>query len=253
MTEVLPPTVSTAQIDVVHSTCARHRLGNDLPAVEAGPRGHTTLPADRIPVEAVPRRDVAGRVRGQGVRMIMIRHGATGDHARDDIQGPGGGPGLSPRGYRQALGVANRLVIGQEAIGAVYSTPLTSAVQTARLIATALHLPLSYDLPAPDRTSHSDSVESRSAEVRQMGECLERIIERHPGETVILVCHRASIIAAELYFRLAPLESAIGAVDHAGITEWECVPVENPESRLRRWQRLRHNDIAHRMFEALGE
>ncbi|MGW0183361.1 histidine phosphatase family protein [Nocardia sp. NPDC003345] len=183
----------------------------------------------------------------------MVRHGATGDHARDDIQGPHGGPGLSPRGYRQAMGVANSLVIGQEAISAVYSTPLTSAVQTARLVATALHLPLSYDLPAPDRAPDRHSIDRRSAGVRQMGECLERIAESHPSETVILVCHRSSIIAAELYFQRAPLRCAIVEVDHAGITEWECVPVGEAESGVRRWQRIRHNDIAHRMFEALGE
>lgn len=182
-----------------------------------------------------------------GVRIIMIRHGETGAHARDDVEGPQG-----PRGLRQALGVANRLVIRQEAISAVYTTPLTCAVQTAEPIAMALDL-LLCELPAPDyiHEPHPKGASSWSAWVRRMGECIDRITDRHRSGNVVLVCHRASIIAAEQFFLRASLEHVTVVVDHASITEWKHCPAEDLCSGDWRWQRLRHNDIAHRMFEVL--
>ncbi|MET8796972.1 histidine phosphatase family protein [Nocardia sp. NPDC004568] len=251
MREVLPITESTAQVDLGSSAGLRD---DHLPA-GIGACGDIPLPTGRRPVDAAPWREVIGRDESRGVRMIMICHGATGDHARDDIEGPYGGPGLSPRGYRQALGVANRLVIGEEAISAVYSTPLTCAVQTAQLIARALGLPLSCELPASDsaRERHASSTCRRSAPIRQMGACLERIAERHAGGIVILVCHSASIMAAEQYFQRAPRASVTVAVEDASITEWERITGADPGSGARRWQRLRYNDIAHQMFEALVE
>ncbi|MGW5749378.1 histidine phosphatase family protein [Nocardia rhamnosiphila] len=200
-------------------------------------------------------REMMGGSPPRGLRMIMIRHGETGSHACDDVEGPQGGPGLSPRGHRQALGVANRLAIGRDTISAVYTTPLTCTVQTANPIATALELPLLRELPVPDCTlaTHPGSDASWSAWVRQMGACIDRISDRHPCGIVVLVCHRASIVAAEQYFLRASLEHVTVVVDHASITEWERCPPRDPGTGRWQWRRLRHNDIAHRIFDALEE
>lgn len=194
----------------------------------------------------------------------MIRHGETLGDDRAPVERSDGDPELSPRGHRQAAAVANRLAIEQEAITAVYATTLTRAIQTAEPIAAALDLPLSCELPAPD-TNHSarpwpplgagPAPLRRScgggqwtAWVRRMGEHIDRLADRHRGEVIALVCHKASIIAAEQHFQHRPCEHVTIAVDHASITEWEHCPAGQLPPRSDSWQRRRHNDIAHRFF-----
>lgn len=191
----------------------------------------------------------------------MIRHGETLSSDRAPLERLDGGPELSPRGHRQAAAVANRLAIEQEAIAAIYTTPLTRAVQTAEHIAAALDLPISCELPAPDygHAAHSGAQHAHlrrscgggpgAGPVRRMGEHIDRLAERHHGQVVVLVCHKFSIIAAEQHFQRGPCEHVTIAVDHASITEWEHCPAGQLPDPSGLWRRRRHNDNAHQMFD----
>ncbi|MBF6469387.1 histidine phosphatase family protein [Nocardia beijingensis] len=82
-----------------------------------------------------------------------------------------------------------------------------------------------------------------------MGRELELIAGAHPGETVVVVCHRASILAATQYFLEATCSRAHVSmeVDYTAITEWQLCSFD-PEASggVGLWWVLRRaNDAEH--------
>jgi probable phosphoglycerate mutase len=149
---------------------------------------------------------------------VLIRHGHSVAQQRRVIGGHAGCTGLSDLGRRQAVSLADRLLASGELTGAaaLYSSVMPRAVETASLLSAALGLPdvrqdcdlcerhpgegdglgvEEYDLryPAPARWT-PDEVRSPGAESwSRMGgrvrRVLDSLIERHPGDTVVVVCH----------------------------------------------------------------
>lgn len=207
--------------------------------------------------------------RPRGVRLLLVRHGEAQCDLRDVVAGQRDCTGLTPRGHRQAQDVADRLAEEYaDRVTAVYSTPVARAEQTASPIASALGISVVRGLPAPEygdaggKTWRSVldgfkppldltpdvpmavGAEPWSRWVRRVGENVDGLAEMHSRETVILVCHRESIMALEQHFQRGPvtLEHATIEVGYTSITEWERRPLG---ATSRQWARLRHNDIGH--------
>jgi probable phosphoglycerate mutase len=162
-------------------------------------------------------------------RVYLVRHGATVSSAEDSFNGETD-IALSEAGREQARALARRLA--GERIDAFYSSPLSRAMETARLVATS-HGNEVAPVPAIREVSHGRWEGKRRAEVAtlypeeyrrweadpwsfapQGGEtglavtaralpALLEIVEEHPGQTVLAVSHKATIrllIAALLGF-----------------------------------------------------
>ncbi len=148
--------------------------------------------------------------------LVLIRHGEA---APIDEDSPRYDPPLSEKGRWQAQQLARRLA--GDTVHALYSSPLRRARETAEAVSQATGLPLEIapDLREVDidvarlRTSFASA--DRETVVRDLGRrllscprwdvmpgfepshrfrlrvlhALKGIVERHPGETVAVVCH----------------------------------------------------------------
>ena len=185
-------------------------------------------------------------------RIYLVRHGATVSSAEDSFNGETD-IALSELGREQARALGRRLA--GEKIDAFYASPLSRAMETARLIA-ASHGKDVAPVPALREISHGRWEGKRRAEVATLfpeeyrrwesdpytvapegGEtglsvtaralpALLEIAERHPGETVLAVSHKATIrllVAAILGFdprryrdRLDSSPAGLTALDFRG-------------------------------------
>ncbi|WP_433194483.1 histidine phosphatase family protein [Nocardia sp. CA-107356] len=210
--------------------------------------------------------------RGRGLRLILVRHGESWSNIEDVIASEHTCRGLTDHGHRQARAVADYLAAEQDqlAITAVYSTAVPRAVQTAEPIAQALLLPLRPIFPyiehgtaegrqrhqiAPD-PAHSPvsspdhprapGADSWATAAHRVGCALDILTAQHPSDTIVLTCHRETILAAAQHFQRIPptLTYATAEIDYTAITEWEHRPrTRNPQHR--RWVLIRHNDTRH--------
>jgi len=152
-------------------------------------------------------------------RLYLVRHGATVSSAEDSFNGETD-IALSEAGRDQARALGRRLA--GERIDAFYSSPLSRAMDTARLVASP-HGKEVTAVPAIREVSHGRWEGKRRAEVASQypeeyrrweadpwsfapeeGEtglavtaralpALLEIVEAHPGETVLAVSHKATI------------------------------------------------------------
>lgn len=150
--------------------------------------------------------------------IILVRHGQTAwNEPGERIRGQSDVP-LSEEGIAQARATA-RYIAARWPLTAVYSSPLSRAMETARAIADAQGLPV-HPLPGlldlgfgewegltiaevraryPDlwqawqeapHTLHFPGGESLDAVRERAIAALEETVRRHPGETVAMVGHR---------------------------------------------------------------
>ncbi len=131
----------------------------------------------------------------------LVRHGEV-DNPDHVVYGFLAGFGLSPRGKQEAVAVARRL--GAAPLGAVYSSPLERALQTAAEIARPLHLAVT---PVPELA------EWRLAE-RWQGYAWEELPWTFPGELEAYLEHPADLdfapeSLAELAARMAAVIEAL--------------------------------------------
>jgi len=150
------------------------------------------------------------------MRLILIRHGETFWNWERRIQGCRSNTELNQRGKEQAEKIAS--LLGKQKVDAIYSSPLKRAVDTAQAIAQACGLGMNV---APElREIDAGELEGLSEEElgkrykafwrewrkgnsslplpggesleglqrRAWGE-IERIMERHPNETVAVISH----------------------------------------------------------------
>ncbi|MCC6446406.1 MAG: histidine phosphatase family protein [Armatimonadetes bacterium] len=165
------------------------------------------------------------------MRLILIRHGETDWNARNRFQGQTDIP-LNTTGRRQARVTGRRL--RHEPVGAVYTSDLTRALETAHLIAASHVLEVRPSPALRERSfgawegltmqeiekAHPESAsEWKKGDVyfaapegerlddlqKRSVACVEEIIARHPGETVLIVGHGASLKTVILHFLEAPL------------------------------------------------
>ena len=152
-------------------------------------------------------------------RVFLVRHGATTLTAEDRFAGETDVP-LSDDGREQARRLATRLV--GEKVGAVYASPLGRTVETARILAE----PLGSEVTTRDGLreishGHWEQLTRREVEEQFPEEAAEwesdpytfapqggesglmvtaralpvliEIVRAHPGETVLVVSHKATI------------------------------------------------------------
>ncbi|HET7035964.1 MAG TPA: histidine phosphatase family protein [Thermomicrobiaceae bacterium] len=206
-------------------------------------------------------------------RIFLIRHGAS--HHKEDgiVGGPRGCRGLTQSGRQQTESVSRRLALElPEPVGAIYSSVLPRAVETAEIVATALgvpdvaqdcrlctwHTPANADgKPWVDYRRESSLAgggiyrpfeqgnESWSELVGRTGRALEEIAARHAGEKVIVVAHAETITASLIVFGGLPLTLGFDVkVAPTSLTEW--TTEGNPEAWPRpRWTLVRLTDSAH--------
>lgn len=154
-----------------------------------------------------------------GTRLFLVRHGATGLTAEDRFSGSVG-VDLSDRGRFQVGRLAERLA--HEAIGAVYTSPLSRTVETAQILALPHKLPLiQRDGLREISHGHWEGLTRREVEERYPDEytawetdpftfapegaesgvsvlaralpVIREIVLSHAGENVIVVSHKATL------------------------------------------------------------
>nr|WP_240977403.1 histidine phosphatase family protein [Planctomonas sp. JC2975] len=146
--------------------------------------------------------------------MTLVRHGETDWNLQRRIQGSADIP-LNTTGIAQA-GAAAASLAGA-GYSAVYSSPQSRALHTARIIADAMHADPETDADLRERSfgeaegltdpevieRFPDQVvpgkETRRSVVERTLPVLHRIARRHPGESVLVVTHGAVISSLVLH------------------------------------------------------
>jgi 2,3-bisphosphoglycerate-dependent phosphoglycerate mutase len=211
----------------------------------------------------------SGRDVAPGTRLVLIRHGEAVSNAEDIVAGHVGCRGLTDRGRRQVVALADRLRRTGELDGAtaLYSSVLPRAVETAAILRTVLGEVFyaadcqlcerhpgeadgltwaEYDerygrlLPAdePERPL-SPGGESWLDLLDRAEEALYRVAQAHPGELVVLSSHGGVIGASLVRFLGLPGHGGLTRFhpDNSSITEWAFTGA--------RWWLVRFNDAAH--------
>jgi broad specificity phosphatase PhoE len=202
-------------------------------------------------------------------RVVLVRHAESMASVDGVIGGPRTCVGLSPFGRRQAVALRDRLATTSEiSADALYASTYPRAIETAEIIAPALggldvkvddgfgeHDPgpdcdgLTYDAflerhGFPDWENDPHGVSFPGGETvaefhHRVGVALRAAVERHSGQTLVVVCHGGVVDAA---VRIALRTPSTGGFEvrtkNTSITEIVLV-------RPGRWRLERYNDHAH--------
>jgi 2,3-bisphosphoglycerate-dependent phosphoglycerate mutase len=212
----------------------------------------------------------------EGTRIVLVRHGESRAQELGIVGGHDGCKGLSDLGRRQAALLRDRLRDTGELEGAsvLYSSVMPRAVETAEIIATALRgLEVrsecafceghpgeadgltwqEFDERFPPGSSwDADSRRAPGWETwREMGDrvagALETLVDRHPGETIVVACHGGVVVQSMLHFLSLDLAGdgrAWISPENTSLTEWRFA--RNPyEKSTLPVQLVRFNDHAH--------
>jgi broad specificity phosphatase PhoE len=213
-------------------------------------------------------------------RLVLVRHGQARCNVDGVVGGVRGCTGLTAEGVAQAAALAERLAAtgGLAGVGALYSSVLPRAVETARILAPALDrwrdgppLELHQDCGlcelhpgeadgltweaygerggVPDwgrdpTAPFAPGGESWASFTGRATAALRAVVDRHPGQRVVVVCHAGVIEAAmQAFLPVDPGRVPVGwlRVDHAAMTEFEhaAAPVAGGDER---WTLVRFND-----------
>lgn len=211
-----------------------------------------------------------------GTRIVLVRHGESRAQELGILGGHTGCQGLSEVGRRQVTLLRDRLAATAELAGAsaLYSSVMPRAVETAEIIAPALgglevrpecgfcevHLgeadgltreELDRRFPAgagPGTVRRAPGWETWEEMSVRVTRALESLVERHPGETVVVACHGGVVVHAMLrYLGLDPVADdgrAWMAPDNSSLTEWRFASNPFAKSTLP-VQLVRYNDHGH--------
>ena len=137
-------------------------------------------------------------------RIFLARHGEA-EYETALVTDDGGS--LTPRGREQARALADRL--RSERIARVWSSPLSRAVQTAEIAAAALGVDVvvreglkEYAVGSPagahadQQTLIPEGEGAVAGVVERVQAVLREVADAHPGEAVLVVGHRSSLLAA---------------------------------------------------------
>jgi probable phosphoglycerate mutase len=211
--------------------------------------------------------------------LYIIRHGEAYTNVESVIGGMQGDRGLTERGIAQAEALARRLSTGEIAADVLYASTLPRARATAEHIAAALKLPIAWDHELHElRPGESDGMRLEDARAKYTGfstfliepftplapggdswgsfqartsAALERIITRHPEQTIVVVAHGGTIDVSFLYMLgLGPQARRRNAFQsqNTAITHWRHV---DSYGRLE-WQLIAHNDHRHLLDKETG-
>jgi 2,3-bisphosphoglycerate-dependent phosphoglycerate mutase len=209
--------------------------------------------------------------------LYLIRHGEAYSNVERAIGGVRGDRGLTERGIAQAEALARRLAAGEIAADVLYASTLPRARMTAELVAPALKLPIHWDDELHElRPGEADGMtvdqaraqfdgfdrfirepftpiapggESWGSFQARASAALERLILRHPDQTIVVVAHGGVIEVSFMYFlELAPQMRARAAfhVANTAITHWRHVTTHGGRKE---WHLAAHNDHRHLLNE----
>ncbi|MEK6247310.1 MAG: histidine phosphatase family protein, partial [Planctomycetales bacterium] len=150
--------------------------------------------------------------------MYLLRHGATDNNLANPpkLQGCNLNPGLSAEGRRQAC--AASVLLGNQAITAVYSSPLLRAVETAETVAHQHQLPVMKvdgiieadvgnwegrdweEIQQSEPAAYHQFIADPASNAYSGGECFgevaarvipqfDRLLEQHMGDSIVVVGH----------------------------------------------------------------
>ena len=203
-------------------------------------------------------------------RIVLIRHGESVAQVERILSGHDSCRGLSDRGRAQAGALKDRLVASGELepVDAAFTSNLTRAIETAAILAPALHGPapvaecdwceiragaaegLTWDEfeaqyppvgdPADPYRRRMPGSETWAEFFVRAGARLRRVADEHPGERVVVVCH-GGIVGAS-FVALGDLSMRDGVALcyetlNTSITEWRWTG--------RTWRLVRFNDSGH--------
>jgi len=161
--------------------------------------------------------------------LLLVRHGQTDSNLAGRWQGWDGIP-LNQQGEREAALIARRLAQTEQAITALYASPLRRAWQTAKRIGEALNLsPMPHDglkeinfgqisgITLDEFREHFPDLhkrwtdkmdlsfafpggEQRAQFFQRVGEAIEGIVERHPDQKVVVVAHGGTLRAGLVHY-----------------------------------------------------
>jgi probable phosphoglycerate mutase len=205
--------------------------------------------------------------------LYLIRHGEAYSNVEAVMGGMLGDRGLTERGIAQAEALARRLESGEIAADVLYASTLPRARMTAELVAQALQLPITWDDELHElRPGDADGMTVAEARERFAGlesflretftpiapggeswgsfqmraaAALERIILRHPDQTIVVVSHGGIIEVSFMYLlELAPQVRSRAAfhVANTAITHWRHV---TSYAGRQEWHLAAHNDNRH--------
>ena len=207
-------------------------------------------------------------------QLYLIRHGESVANVEPIIGGMRGDAGLTDRGREQAHLLQQRLRTEELRADQLYASTLPRAWETADYVARALRLPVQpaqelhelrpgdadgmtvdewqdryggFDQPPalkdPFR-AFSPGGESWAAFLVRAGAALTTLVDRHPNETIVAVCH-AGIVGASYYlaFGLGATGNRVSfAALNTSITHWR--HHRGPSGR-RDWTIVSLNDTGH--------
>lgn len=212
----------------------------------------------------------------QETRIVLVRHGQSLAQQHRIVGGHAGCKGLSDRGRAQVEALRDRLTASGELAGAsaLYSSTMARAVQTAEILAPALdgievrpdcdfcevhpgdgdglsveeydrRWPFPADWTTGSRRDPgSETFEEMSERVRRR---LDALVERHPGDTVVVACHGGVVVHSMLRWLAMEPEGGNRAwlnPTNSSLTEWRFAP--NPVwPGMLPVQLVRFNDYAH--------
>ncbi|MCC6630283.1 MAG: histidine phosphatase family protein [Chloroflexi bacterium] len=213
--------------------------------------------------------------------LYLIRHGESFANVQPIIGGMQGDVGLTPRGHRQAALLEQRLAARGPRSHVLYTSTLPRAVQTSAYVARALGLPVQLDEDWQElrpgeadglsvaewkrRYDPSDRIgqdpfqpfapggDSWATFLVRIGSALNRVVERHPDQTVVVVCH-GGVLSASMFHAAGLGPRALNLlfdVRNTSITHWRYFPARDAavdwpgSASLSRWSLVTFNDTAH--------
>jgi len=201
--------------------------------------------------------------------LVLIRHGESVPNVTPIIGGMRGDAGLTDRGRDQAQLLEKRLREEQLRADRLYASTLPRALETAEYVSRALDLPVQPDdelhelqpgdadgltvdewreryrrEPATPSTLFAPGGESWVSFLARAGAAITTLVDRHPGETVVAVCH-GGVIEASFYLAFG-LDGTGTRVSFASlntsITRWRH---HRGSDGRREWAAVTFNDAGH--------
>lgn len=205
--------------------------------------------------------------------LLLARHGQAACNAAGIVGGERGCTGLTPLGRQQVERLAARLASEHQTrpFDAFYTTPRRRVRETAEIITAALSLTsVAVDeLRGPDhgdadgqpwhqvKTAFGGPPQHNPGKPYAPGSetwnhylsraigALREILDRHPGQRILIAAHGETIEAANVLFLRLPPRTRLGlafATEHACLTRWQ-LHVNRFDRHV--WTLAAHNDTRH--------
>lgn len=207
------------------------------------------------------------------MHLYLVRHGQslinleTWDRGNIDV-------GLTDLGRQQVTALAQWLIHALPEIDALYSSTMRRARETAELLANAYRCAVGYDDRLREignnRSDHApwpnDALPSEYADYwaserpfasivplveggetmmhfrTRVGMFIEKVVERHPGQVIVAVCHGGVIETAfDHVFNIGPWRRCEAWTSNTGVTCFEYVASPGREA----WRLHYHNRLDH--------